>query len=77
VNRSLPKVREHPLLKGHVDYEVDRIINRNARYLLTAKHVADIVRTVEVGVSGRLSRRQELELDEGEAAEHAIGSSTP
>jgi DNA-sulfur modification-associated len=73
VNRALPEVLEHPLLKGHVDYEVDRITNRNARSLLTAKHVADIVRAVEVGVTGRLSRRQEQELDENDVAEHAIG----
>jgi hypothetical protein len=72
VNRALPKVLEHPLLKGHVDYEVDRITNRNARFLLSAKHVADIVRSVEVGVAGRLSRRQELELDEDVVAEHSI-----
>ncbi|MGH2658568.1 MAG: DNA sulfur modification protein DndB [Actinomycetota bacterium] len=72
VNRALPRVLEHPLLKGYVDYEVDRITNRNARFLLSAKHVADIVRSVEVGVVGRLSRRQELELDEGQVADHAI-----
>jgi hypothetical protein len=72
VNRALPIVLEHPLLKGHVDYEYDRITNRNAQYLLSAKHVADIIRTVEVGVGGRLSRRQEDELNEDQVAEHTI-----
>lgn len=72
VHRALPKVLEHPLLKGNVDYEVDRITSRNAKYLVSAKHVADLVRSVEVGVAGRLSRRQEDELDEDQVAEHTI-----
>jgi hypothetical protein len=39
--------------------------------LMGAKHVADIIRTVAVGISGRVSRRQEHELVEAELAEKA------
>jgi hypothetical protein len=73
VHRALSHdVLEHPLLKGHVDYDFDRITSRNARFLMSYMHVADIVRAVEIGVTGRLSRRQEDELDEQDVAGHAV-----
>lgn len=63
VNRCLEVVMEHPLLENNVDIEQDRILGSNP-YLMSAKHVADIIRTLEVGISGRIGRRLESELDE-------------
>lgn len=63
VNRSLEDVVKHALLNGRVDMEQDRIGANNPN-LLGAKHVADVVRTVSVGINGRVGRRQESELRE-------------
>jgi hypothetical protein len=63
VNRALEDVMKHALLAGRVDMEQDRIGPNNPK-LLGAKHVADIVRTVAVGVDGRVGRRLEDELRE-------------
>lgn len=63
VNRSLEDVMKHSLLAGRVDMEQDRIGANNPN-LLGAKHVADIVRSVAVGVDGRVGRRLEDELRE-------------
>lgn len=70
VNRALPLVVEHPLLKGRVEEESDRLSGSNSN-LLTAKHVADIIRTVQVGVARRISKRLEAELEERKVAEDA------
>lgn len=71
VNRSLETVLEHPLLKGRVDMEADRV-GRGSPYLLGAKHVAEIVRSVQVGLDGRVSKIQERELSEADVARHAM-----
>jgi|NGEPerStandDraft_6_1074524.scaffolds.fasta_scaffold34070_1 DNA-sulfur modification-associated len=63
VNRSLEDVMKHALLRGRVDPEQDRV-GRNNPNLMGAKHVAEIVRTVAVGIDGRISRRLEDELRE-------------
>lgn len=63
VNRSLEDVMKHALLKGRVDPEQDRM-GRNNPNLMGAKHVAEIVRTLQVGIEGRISRRLEDELRE-------------
>jgi hypothetical protein len=64
VNRALPLVSDsHELLKARVDEEGDRV-GRGSVYLMGAKHVAEIIRTVNVGLDGRVSRRQEEEFDE-------------
>lgn len=63
VNRSLEEVMKHALLKGRVDPEQDRI-GRNNPNLLGAKQVAEIVRTLVVGIDGRIGRRLEDELSE-------------
>ena len=63
VNRCVEPVAEHGLLEGRVDEEKDRIGASNPN-LVGAKHVAEIVRTVTVGIGGRVSRRQEEELRE-------------
>jgi hypothetical protein len=63
VNRALEDVMRHSLLKGRVDEEQDRIGRRNPN-LVGAKHVAEIVRTLAVGIDGRIGRRLESELRE-------------
>lgn len=65
VNRSLEDVMKHALLKGRVDPEQDRM-GRNNPNLMGAKHVAEIVRTLAVGIDGRIGRRLEDELREDE-----------
>ncbi|TFD15371.1 hypothetical protein E3T42_10800 [Cryobacterium sp. TMT4-10] len=70
VNRALEWVIEHPLLADRVDPEGDRV-GRGSPYLMGAKHVAEITRTVKVGLDGRISRRQESEFKEREMAEQA------
>lgn len=63
VNRSLEDVMKHALLRGRVDPEQDRI-GRNNPNLMGAKHVAEIIRTLAVGIDGRIGRRLEDELRE-------------
>ena len=58
VNRCLEDVMEHPLIAGRVDLEADRVQGDNPN-LLGAKHVADIIRTLQVGIGGRISSHQE------------------
>lgn len=69
VNRALPEVLKHALLKNRVDMEQDRIVGSN-RNLLGAKHVADIIRAVNVGVTGRVTERREGQLDESTLIEN-------
>jgi DNA-sulfur modification-associated len=69
VHRALPLVVEHPLLKGRVEEESDRLSSTNSN-LMTAKNVADIIRTVQVGAARRISRRLEDELEERRVAEN-------
>lgn len=63
VNRSLEEVMKHALLNGRVDREQDRIGHGNPN-LMGAKHVAEIIRTLAVGIEGRIGRRLEDELRE-------------
>lgn len=63
VNRSLEDVMKHELLKDRVDLEQDAMRRSNPN-LMGAKHVAEIVRTLAVGLKGRISRRLEDELRE-------------
>lgn len=70
VNRALEDVMKHSLLQGRVDLEQDRITANNPN-LVGAKHVADIVRAVAVGVDGRVGRRLEDELREDALVEDA------
>jgi hypothetical protein len=72
VNRTLDDMLKHALLNGRVDLEQDRVAGPSPN-LLGAKHVADIVRTVTVGLSGRIGRRQEDELREAQLVENTNG----
>ncbi len=69
VNRSLEDVLKHALLVDRVDLEQDRV-GGSSPCLLGAKHVADIIRTVTVGLAGRVGRRQENELREAALVEN-------
>jgi hypothetical protein len=64
MNRTLEAAMRHALLKDRVDLEQDRIVGPNPN-LVGARHVVDMVRVVNLGIAGRVSRRQEDELDEG------------
>lgn len=68
VNRALPLVIEHPLIEGRVEEESDRLSSTNSN-LLTAKHLADIIRTIVVGVSRRITRKLEDELNDRQIAD--------
>ncbi len=70
LNRTLYEVTKHALLKGRVDEEQDRLAGGNP-HLLGAKHVIDLVRTVNVGITGRIGRKREEELDEASLIEAA------
>ena len=74
VHRCLDDVMQHPLLLERVDLDRDLITGSNNN-LMGAKHVADIIRIVEVGIRGRISARLESELIE----DHLIdpGESVP
>lgn len=68
ISRALDIALSHSdLLKGRVDLELDRI-SGNSKYLLGAKHVADMLRAVTVG-NGRIGKRLEEELDEKNIAD--------
>ncbi|GAB3551858.1 hypothetical protein GCM10027404_21740 [Arthrobacter tumbae] len=68
VNRALEGVTKHALFKDRVDLEQDRMGRSNPN-LVGAKQVAEIIRTIAVGIDGRVGRRLEDELDEGELVE--------
>lgn len=70
VNRCLSDVIEHALLRGLVDMQQDRLLGANPN-LLGARQVADIIRTLEVGPSGRISARLENELRERDLVKQA------
>ncbi|WP_432014975.1 DNA sulfur modification protein DndB [Streptomyces cucumeris] len=67
-NRTLGDVVEHPLLRGKVDIENDRMTARN-RNLMGAKHVADLTRAVIAGPGGRISKKAEATLTDSEVIE--------
>jgi DGQHR domain-containing protein len=67
-NRTLSDVIDHPLLKGRVDAEQDRMTSKNP-HLLGAKHVADITRSVIAGAGGRVTKKAEQTLTDGEVIE--------
>jgi hypothetical protein len=63
VHRALPLIVQHPLLEGRVDEQQDTI-SRKSPYLLGLKHVADIVRTLAVGLRGRFTAERERSFTE-------------
>jgi hypothetical protein len=71
VNRCLSDVLEHMVLRGHVDMDQDRILGNNPN-LLSARHVVDIIRVLEVGIAGRITDRKEKELRESHLVNQTI-----
>ncbi|MET4703038.1 DNA sulfur modification protein DndB [Frigoribacterium sp. UYMn621] len=71
VHRAREATMEHRLLVDRVDPEGDRM-GRGSPFIMGAKHVAEVIRTVNVGLDGRVSRRQEVEFDEKELAARTI-----
>lgn len=67
-NRTLSAIIDHPLLKGRVDAEQDRMTLKNPN-LMGAKHVADITRAVIAGAGGRISKKAEATLTDDEVIE--------
>jgi hypothetical protein len=63
VNRCLDDVLKHALLAGRVDLEQDRVGGKSPN-LMGAKHVVDLIRTIAVGIDGRIGARRENELNE-------------
>lgn len=63
VNRCLDSVMEHRLLKDRVDIERDRVLGKNEN-LMGVKHVADIIRTLHVGISGYITKKRERDFNE-------------
>jgi len=54
---------KHALLAGRLDEEQDRITQNNPN-LLGAKRVIDLVRSANVGVTGRIGAKREAEFEE-------------
>jgi hypothetical protein len=50
----------HPILAGKVDFNKDRVAGAS-EFLISAKTLADIIRSTMVGISGRLSKAQDQE----------------
>lgn len=71
INRSFDPVAKHRLLAGRVDVEQDRVTGANPN-LVGAKHVIDMVRSVNVGVMGRITKKRETELDEEASVENTM-----
>ncbi|PZS31769.1 MAG: hypothetical protein DLM61_07980 [Pseudonocardiales bacterium] len=73
VNRAvaLSSVTEHPLLKGRLEIEKDRVEGTSSN-LISAKILADIIRTIAVGYIGRISSKQEAELTEEQLGEETV-----
>ncbi len=72
VNRCLDSVMEHRLLKDRVDFERDNVSGSTNPNLTSVKSVADIVRTLQVGITGRMTRQREETLDESKLIDDAM-----
>jgi hypothetical protein len=73
LNRALTKALELPLLKGHVDLEVDRVLGSNPNWL-AAKSVVDIIRHLQTdNITGRITAKREQELTEEGLVERLAG----
>ena len=64
-NRALYDVLTKPpeVLKNRVDDQKDRVMGKNSN-LIGAGNLSEIIRTLEVGISGRINKKLESELSE-------------
>lgn len=65
VTSTLAIENPHPLLDQKIDFNKDRAAGASP-YLFSAKTLADSIRALSVGISGRVSRSQELGRQDGE-----------
>lgn len=72
VNRCLDSVMEHRLLKDRVDIERDNVSGSTNPNLTSVKSVADIVRTLQVGIAGRITRQREDTLEASKMIDDAM-----
>ena len=71
INRTFDPVAKHQLLQGRIDMEQDRVGGANPA-LVGAKHVIEMVRSANVGVMGRITKKREAQLDEEGTVENAM-----
>lgn len=71
INRALPTVLEHPLLRERVDMETDRL-SRKSPFLVSARHTTEIMRSLIVGIDGRVGRVMERQLNDVDVAQKSI-----
>lgn len=60
VTSTLATDAPHPLLAGRVDFNKDRV-SGDSDMFISAKTLADAIRALTVGISGRITRAQELD----------------
>ena len=72
VNRCLDSVMEHRLLQHRVDIERDNVSGSTNPNLTSVKSVADIVRTLQVGIAGRITRQREDTLEASKMIDDAM-----
>lgn len=70
VNRALEDILAHPLLSNRTETEADRL-PRKSPYVITAKHVIELVRALTVGYEGRIGKRIESTLNEKSIEQNA------
>ena len=70
VNRALPEILEHPLIKTRHERERDSVKMSSPNFL-TIKEIADMAKNVVKGYYGRMSRGDNLTMDE-----HMIATTT-
>jgi hypothetical protein len=65
VTSTIALENPHPLLVDKVDFNKDRVAGAS-QYLISAKTLADCIRALSVGITGRVSRAQEIARQDGE-----------
>lgn len=64
INRVAIDVAERsPLLEDRVEWEKDRVLGGN-RNIVSGRNLADIVRHVALGITGRMTKRREADMNE-------------
>jgi len=66
VNRVTSKLASdnpHPMLQDRVDFNKDRV-SGNSNFMISAKTLADSIRSLSAGISGKISRAQEREAND-------------
>lgn len=71
VNRALAPVMDHPLFAGRIDIENDRV-GSTSTFLVSAKHVVEIIRSTVVGADGRIGKVMERDLSDLAVSQKAI-----